>query len=71
MRHGLAPPVRGVFMIMDFAGDAISNSCMLGLRICLLGELVLADVCGVCLGFRVDVVGFSWADMARGSGDEE
>ena len=52
MRHGLAPPIRGVFMTMDFAGEAISNSCVLASLFCLLGEVVR----GVCCGFRVDVM---------------
>lgn len=56
---------------MDFAGDEISNSGILGLRVRLLGELVLAEVCGVCFGFWVDVVGLPSTDLARGSGDEE
>lgn len=71
MRHGLAPPILGVFIIMDLAGDDSSNSGMLGLRICLLGELVRDGACGVCCGFRVDVIVFSCADKASGSGDEE
>ena len=54
MRHGLAPPIRGVFMTMDFAGDAISNSCVLVCRFCLLGDVDV--VRGVCCGFRVDVM---------------
>lgn len=47
MRHGLAPPVRGVFMIMDLAGEDSSNSCVLGRRLCLFGEVVLGRA-GVC-----------------------
>jgi hypothetical protein len=71
MRHGLASPLLGVFMTMDLAGEEISNSCMLILRSCLFGDLVRDRARGVCCGFRVDVVVFSCADMARGSGDEE
>lgn len=71
MRHGLASPILGVFITIDFAGDDISNSCMFSLRFCLFGEFVRERARGVCCGFRVDVIVFSCADMARGSGDEE
>jgi hypothetical protein len=59
MRHGLAPPVLGVFMTIDLTGEESSNSCMVGLRFCFVGELVRDRARGVCCGFRVDVIVFS------------
>lgn len=59
IRHGLAPPVLGVFMTIDLAGEEISNSCMVGRRFCFVGELVRDRARGVFCGFRVDVIVFS------------
>jgi hypothetical protein len=69
MRHGLALPILGVFMIMALEGDENSNSDTLDPRFCLLGDVVISALRGVFL--RGDfVVVFSVKEMASGSGLE-
>jgi hypothetical protein len=69
MRHGLALPIRGVFMIMALEGDENSNSETLEPLFCLLGDVVISALRGVFL--RGDfVVVFSVKEMASGSGLE-
>jgi hypothetical protein len=68
MRQGLAPPARGVLMIMDFEGDEniLSDAC--SLRFCLAGELVLNG--SFALVLRRDDALLSLKERANGSGLE-
>lgn len=69
IRHGLAPPVLGVFKIIALEGDKNSNSDTLDRRFCLLGDVETSAFLGVAL--RVDFGLFSLNERARGSGLEE
>lgn len=67
MRQGLAPPARGVLMIMDLVGDENIISDASSLRFCLVGELPAIESRG--LGLRDDVMVLS-KERASGSGLE-
>jgi hypothetical protein len=68
MRHGLAPPILGVFMIIDLAGDKKSSSAILDLRFCLLGEVAVS---GSLKGaWRMALLLLLFVERANGSGLE-
>ena len=68
MRQGLAPPARGVLMIIDLVGDENIISDASTLRFCLLGELRAIESLGK--GFRPDMGMEPSKEMASGSGLE-
>jgi hypothetical protein len=68
MRQGLAPPARGVLMIIDLDGDENISSDVSSLRLCLLGELVVRGCCAMVL--RGDDALLSLKERASGSGLE-
>jgi hypothetical protein len=63
MRQGLAPPARGVLMIIDFEGDENIISDVSSLRFCLVGELAVKVL-------RRDDALLSLKERANGSGLE-
>ena len=68
MRQGLAPPARGVLMIIDLVGEENIISDASSLRFCLLGELRAIESLGK--GFRPDMGMEPSKEMASGSGLE-
>jgi hypothetical protein len=68
MRQGLAPPARGVLMIIDLVGDENIISDASSLRFCLLGELPAIESLGK--GFRRDDGMLPSKERASGSGLE-
>jgi hypothetical protein len=68
MRQGLAPPARGVLMIMDLVGDENIISDAFSLRFCLLGELPVIESRG--RGLRCDDAMLPSKESASGSGLE-
>ena len=68
MRQGLAPPARGVLIIIDFEGDENIISDVSRLRLCLVGEFAVE--CCFAMVLRCDDALLSLKERASGSGLE-